>query len=586
MGSFRLAVFALVSLSVSIGCGSERTPEVDGAGGTAGATGAGGSGGDGGTGGTGATGGAGGTGSTGGTGGSEPRCGDGNLDPSESCDDGNVTDGDGCSSSCEWEGSCDSPIDFAMVSVVPDPEFPNFRTTGPVAVVDMGVPGVGRCGGGGAKRVLRYVAPATGRLIHIFQAVGKGANDARSYVRRACDDPETNVWMACQMSSETGLVHMDAVEGEVFYFIADAIDPGPGMYFLMAAEVFPYRDEGASCGPASGLTRDHMWQCAPGFTCRDIANPDSCSPNEAPTLASVRALRGGGSGTDLIAILELEDPNADYWMNDAFLYDGDGSPVVVNPRPGAFDFDPNQVSFNLERSLDAAPTLRTFGVMSDLFGRHPEVERLSFRTRDFGWLTSNVLEATVEPQPLMAQDEPCDLLMAESRCESDDLVCRGPSRFEAACESREPDRVAACADPFAEVGVGSVLEFEWSRSEFDRPADWPIPWGCFETKSRADQRLQRPERVFRLHLDEPRTNVSIRTGFAGDSSLTAIALYEGCGLQGPPLACNENDPASRNTSRLDLPALDAGDYLLVVSLPDRPQWRFKVIVEADPLPDP
>lgn len=572
----RAAAVAVLLLGVFIGCGTEKVPPGEG-GGSGGAAGAGGDGG----------GGSGGSAGMGGTGGSEPRCGDGQIDAGEACDDGNDVSGDGCSFRCEWEGSCDAPIDFGRVSA-PDPEFPTFFSTGVLSARDLGVPGGGRCGGGGAKRVLRYVAPATGRLVHVFEARGTGADDARSYVRRSCIDPSSEVWRSCQKSTTTGLVQMDAVEGEVFYFVADFPGAGEDGEFLMGAEIFPFREEGESCGMASGLDRDHMWQCAPGYTCRDIGSPDVCAPNEAPSIASIRALRGGDSGNDLVAIFELEDPNADYWYVDTWAFDRDDEPILTTPNPGAYDADPNQVPVIMDRSIPFTPVLRSFGASPGLFGRFPEIARLDFRVRDLGSLTSNVVTAEVEPQPLAGPGDACDPYRALDRCESDDLVCRGPNRDESVCESRAADRIAACAAASTvEVSVGARLELTWNKDEFTRLADWPIPWDCFGQVYLADNRLLRPERLFRLHLDDARTNVSIRTGDRLDSALTAIALFDGCGLQGQPLACNHTSAESASVSRIDLPSLEAGDYLLVVSLPkDRGAGQFKVIVEADPLPNP
>ncbi|HWV37260.1 MAG TPA: myxococcus cysteine-rich repeat containing protein [Vulgatibacter sp.] len=574
MSAWRLAVVVVALLGMSFGCGDdEEKPEVVGAGGTGGVAGAGGGG----------AGGDGGAGGAGGTGGSEPRCGDGNVDPGEACDDGNETDGDGCSSQCEWEGSCENPVDWAKVSA-PVENFPGFFSTGQLEFHGQNVTGAGRCGGGGDKVVYRWVAPSTGRLAFFVNANGPGSLSARGYVRRACDDPGSELYRSCTIPGTQ--TEMDVEEGEELFLVFAASDAGAGLTYLLATGVFPYVPEGEACGPASGKQDSHEWQCAPGFTCHDVATPEICTANEPPELVSVEAFRGGDSGQDVFVLFEANDPNGDYWFLEADVYDAEGEPIVVSPNPGFFDRNPNQLNLPISRGIDP-PTVgfRSFATLEGAFIRNfPELHRMDFRLRDLGNLLSNSLSATVLPQPVVSVGEPCDPNGAANRCDGDDLICRGSGDSGPVCESLEPDRAAACAAA-DEIGVG-LTSVSWRAPDsFDLA--WVLPPDCLQAGF--TRRRDRPEMPFRLHLEEKRTNVVIqvedaRGGFAAFG--VAVALHEGCGLQGPPLACVENVDTIE-AGRLEFDELEAGDYLIVVSMPTtRAVLDFHLIVEADPLEVP
>jgi len=573
MGLWRLAVVAVVVLFVSIGCGNEKPSAVDGAGGTGGIAGAGG----GGAGGDGGTGGTGGDGGTGGTGGSEPRCGDGNVDAGEACDDGNEIDSDGCSSKCEWEGSCEDPIDWAKVST-PDSDFPNFFASEVLDFHGFEVPGAGRCGGGGKKVVTRWVAPATGRMVLLMEAGGAEASAARVYVRRTCDDPATEIWRSCHsrgLQSE-----MDVVEGEVLFLVFDVPGEEPSVNFQLATEVFPHIEEGQTCGPDTGLPRPHMWQCAPGFTCHDVATPSICTANEPPELVSAQALRGGDSGDDVFVLFEANDPNADYWFLEAKMYDEEGDPVIVSPNSGFFDMDPNAYQLAIDRRSGLTTTgFRSFVTAAGLMDRFPDIHRLDIRVRDLGNELSNSLSTGILPQPVVTEGEPCDPFRAASRCEGDDLVCRGA---EPTCESLVPDRAASCAA--ADELVVGTTPFSWRMPAEPAPLSWLIPSDCLRLPHLRRERFEVP---LRLHLDEKRTNVAIQVDDArGIAALVALAFHEGCGLQGPPLACVETVTATE-AGRLEFSELEAGEYLVVLSIPsNRAVMDLVIMVEADPLPEP
>jgi len=580
MSIWRLVAVAVVLLGVSIGCGDEKAPGADGDGGAGGIAGAGG-GGAGGDGGTGGGGGTGGDGGTGGTGGSEPRCGDGNVDPGEFCDDGNEIDGDGCSSKCEREGSCERPIDWAKVST-PDPAFPDFFASRIYDFVGHDVPGAGRCGGGGDKVVFRWVAPATGRMVFVSEAGGSDVRSARAYVRRTCDDPASEVWRSCQ--SPGGLTDSDVEEGDVLFLVFDYPGDATDLSFQLGTEIFPHIAEGRTCGPDSGLTRQHMWQCAPGFTCHDIATPKACTANEPPELVSAHAYRGGDSGNDVFVVFEANDPNADYWFVETRMYDEDGAPVITSPNPGSFDVDRNELKSPIDRTNPLLTTgFRSFvTVPGGMMERFPEIHRFDVRLRDQGNLLSDSLSLGILPQPVVAEGEDCDPARAADRCDGDDLVCRGSGGAAPTCESLVPDRMAACAAA-EQIGVGE-LSISWQAPGERAPSSWLLPYDCVGF---AGLRHERGEVPVRLHLEEKRTNVVIRTmDHRGITVGGTLTFHEGCGLEGPPLAC-ENTGVGLAPGRLAFAELEAGDYLVVFSPPaGRSSLDLKLVVEADPLPEP
>lgn len=581
MNALRTAVLVgFVSSLFFTACGSDPAPGLEGSqGGTggggagAGGTGGGGTGGEAGTGGAGGSGGTGGTAGTGGSGGGGPRCGDGTVDVDEACDDGNQLDGDGCSSACEWEGSCEAPIEWALVAE-PDAEDPTRFSTGEIPHRDSGAPASARCGAGESTQVFRYVAPATGRLVAELDVLKGGLDGGtRLSLRTSCEDPSSVVWRSCQRIF--GFVEKDVVEGEVVYFVADVTSARPETVVLLRSRIHPYRGQGEACGLASGAKFEFQAACAPGFTCSDRATPDVCTPNVAPVLSSARALRGGDVGDDLVLLWEAEDPNADWWLADFWLLDAEEQPIPLPPSGGGFDTEANQIYLQLGH-LQASSQMRSSFVLKDAFQRNGNIDQVDVRMRDRGGLVSAVTAAQVETQPRVSEGEPCDPERLESLCDDDELACKELAPGAPTCESRVPDRTLACADaPLVEMG--SEVSIPWDREDFVRPADWPFARACFAAAVDKNGRFDRPEMVFRLRLDEARTNVRL---LSGDFTFNAIALYEGCGLGGAPLACD-----GQRSSKLEFDELAAGDYLVVLSLPARTAGTAKLLVEADPLPE-
>lgn len=569
MSVWRVAGLAGIVVSLLlVGCGSDPKPDTEGPqGGSGGATG---------SGGTGGAGGDGGSGGSGGTGGSEPRCGDGHVDPDEACDDGNEEDEDGCSSSCEWEGSCENPIDYFKVAT-PHEEFPEFFLS-PVyeSFHGFGVDGAGRCGGGGRKMVFRYVAPASGRLVFLANATEP---DLRAYVRRTCDDPASEVRNSCKSPHPDFFNQFEVVEGELLWVIVDSPSGDVDTAFQLGLEVFPHRTKGDTCGPTSGLKHPHMWQCEPGFTCSILEPAGICVPNEAPTLLSARALIGGEQGTDLFVTFEVTDPNGDLRHVEGRLRDEDGEPVSSNTRSELLDWDFDEYWFFPDIKVPRAQVYRGFSINQNFVGRLPDTFRIDLTAVDNGGLRSEPLSVFLEPQPLSSEGEGCDPLLVESICEAEDLICRGPSRDESICESRLPDRLAACEG--AEVlAVGDSRQFEWDLEDFEgHQANWPL--ACVGRTG--GSRFERPEFVFRLQVDRPHRDVSIRVGVPGvTGSFAAVALLGDCGLAGEVLACRD----AGSDSSIALEELEAGEYLVVVSAQVRSRGRVHLVIEGTPQKDP
>ena len=563
-----LLCFALAA----IGCGEEDGSgplegNVGGSGGTGGQGGSGGAGGTGGAGGSGGTGGTGGgqggSGGTGGEGGTVipgDDCGNGRLDGDEACDDGNELSSDGCSATCALEGSCAAPIDWMTVSSI-GPLGRSFDGTIRAPGADL----EGSCGAPGGEVVYRLVAPHDG----VFSLSHESDLTSFNYVRTSCEEPASELF--CRQ--ELVAFRHEVEQGQELFFVVDLPEGADEAVVTIVAEVFPYKAEGESCGPAASA------QCAPGLTCDDISVFRQCKVNEPPVLDSVQLFRDGDA---LSLIVEGSDPNGNQaHVVDLRFFDAEEAPLLVGDR----DRDGIPDDPVLWVTIDFAPGDTTefdwTAWVDGLFAAHPEIARAEVSVRDTAGVASPWIDAPILPLPIVAEGGACDLRVRADRCE-DGATCYPDLSGGPVCRSLATVRQERCAAAPLVV-FGTELEGQVARDGVDGRGHWDPPEACI-SRPVAGPWTGAPEGLARLHLDAEVENLVITTDIIGSMN-TVLYLLPGCGEGDPtPLSCSDDLAASNVRSELRFDSLAAGDYLIVVDMREstRRAAPWSLVVEVAP----
>lgn len=397
-------VLALACVAL-FACGDDA----DGKGGPGGAGGIsdGGSGGDGGDGGDGGAGG-------GGGGDPEAVCGNGVREAGEECDDGNTFDNDGCSSSCQWEGSCRTPLNFRAMAEL---DLFNGWRIAEASFAWANSPEVNSCGSESGNRsvVFKYVnGPQRGLL-----AVGAGPETLAGVslaVRETCDDAQTE--LVCQAADRQLHWVRELAPGEEVYFIFDGPDAhyAGGAPFFVGTIFEPFLGEGEECvlEPGAGDA-----QCGDGLACGEDEWEDTfvCMEDEEPILDQVRAHR---DGTRLVVLADgTDEPGNVRWI-EAIFKDAAGNVLDFDGyvEAGTALLDPTE-------KVIGKREFRADWVNARFF-TNPTVENaasVSVRLVDGNVNVSTAIEVPIVPIPLVGAGQSCDRHIRENAC-AEGLECR------------------------------------------------------------------------------------------------------------------------------------------------------------------
>lgn len=547
-------------------------------GGEAGSGGSGGSGGAGASGGGGGEGGVGGAAGEGGAGGQGPVCGDGEIDQDggEECDDGNLDDGDGCSSTCKFEGDCEAPLDWWSVATLNEHMDYQYDFT----FRPFEVPGRGSCGAGGQKMVIRYQARKTGRLAYLFMAEKR---QSLMYLRRDCAVMESAIPSTCFTESDSRIhdVHVD--EGDVIYFVIEG-PPDVSNEMVLLMNEFRYREEGEACNLDDPFL-PHESRCGPGLTCFDVDAPKVCQENAPPSIDSVRAMRGGLEGGDLVVTVQGTDENGDAFLLYGWAFDEEGEPVETLKDAWRTGNLPNRIYLLTKRgNLHGQKAFEATATVPALLARHPEIHTVHVAVEDRAGARTAVRELAVDDAEVVGEGGPCDPQQFVNRCGAG-LLCYDDGSGEPTCNDLAALRTAQCAAA-PEVEMDVVLQGAFDKRGGE-PVAWTAPTSCYSNPLSPLKRDEAGKASFqaRLVLDRPRTNVVVTTeGQPVDRSFdTLLRIFPGCGVTEEALQCGDDQPDGVSAARLVLPELDAGEYLIVGEiLSTRVTGTWRLLVTADP----
>lgn len=267
----------------------------------------------------------------------------------------------------------------------------------------------GSCGGNGREMVFLFTAPEFGQYgFRTRDPDGMPNFDAVLHVRRACDDPASE--LACDNAPDASdaSLRLQLNAGDVVHVFVDAFGPFTGGDFELEVSLRRPAGEGQPCDLADGENA-----CGADLRCLPVGGAYLCRPLVAPTVDAAALTFNADFGA-LGLRLSGTDPGDDVVALALSARDADGLdvPLGVGGGPYTFPFEPlRQGGGSFEGELRLSVPL-------DL----PPVAEVTLEAVDAAELRSApVIVAAVAPVRLAA-GEACDPSRTFDTC-APGLVC-------------------------------------------------------------------------------------------------------------------------------------------------------------------
>lgn len=305
----------------------------------------------------------------------------------------------------------------------------------------------------------------------------------------------------------------------------------------------PVRAEGETCDATFVADR-----CAEDLGCK--GEPTTCLPGEAPEITQ-------------LAYFEPEDPNVegprlviagtepddDLALFHVETLDAEGAPVLL-------DSDGDELDDSSLFDIPASGAGGTFAASFPMgLGLHERVARVAVTPQDAAGRQGARVEVALSRAPVRTTGSSCSP-QGFDVCASGSVCSTMAGGAYSICQSEAAIRNQQCTS-------APVLVLEEGHATFVGTADgasaWDAPSGCA-----ANDPEGRAEAVVLLTLDQPAAQVLITTDTPQTSFDTTLYLLTPCTSAGSTALACADDGEATVASTLELQALPAGTYAIVV----------------------
>jgi hypothetical protein len=329
----------------------------------------------------------------------------------------------------------------------------------------------------------------------------------------------------------------------------------------LSAEVTdqPVRDLSSPCDPTFITDR-----CAVGLGCR--GTPPTCQeglPPQVGRFAFYKSAKGpsilveGTEPEDDLAAIRFEFRNA---QGQAISIDSDGDDV---PDLRTYDFDATGAAFNGTFFVSMQPAINF----------DTQVPILVATPIDGAGHLGATKTTTPVVIPIRGSGQACDARGFDV-C-GPDLICSprvvGQSNK---CAAASTLRATACAAAPVLLASASGARHLGATKGISL---WNTPSGCS-----SDDPVNRPDAIVKVRLTERANKLTLSTASAATTFDTALYVLLACpSSTASALGCSDDAPGANGASKLELPDMPAGDYLVVIDSFDDAGGAFELTATVE-----